>query len=164
MLECLSVPHLSFTSEQESLKLRGERGFSPLIDFLGTEHFLEHHKHSLSNCWNKSFRELTLKANKRAHPSEAAHWEPMDWIWPTYVFHLACAVQKTTETAFENMEISQDSRFAALLVSSPASSSGWTPPNLHSLHGTHERPGAGLLSHVQDLSQVLKVCDSWLLY
>ena len=99
------APHWS----RSPLSTGVRRPSSPLIDFLGTEYFQTHHKCSLSNCWNKSFREqmkeLILKANKRAHLSEAAHWELMDWIWPADVFHLACAIQKTKVKAFENWEV-----------------------------------------------------------
>lgn len=52
----------------------------------------------------------------------------MGWIWPSDVFHLACAVKKTTETAFKNWEVSQISRFVALLVGTPESASCWLPP------------------------------------
>lgn len=72
----------------------------------------------------------------------------MDRIWPTDVFHLACVVQKTTETAFKNWDVSQISRFVALLVSHPHAGYPQHPLS----HNAHESPIAGLLSHVQDLS------------
>lgn len=108
--------HLGLPLEQ------GQGGFSrgPKINWAPSAYCQEC---SISNCWNKALRELmkelTLKANKRAHPLEAEHGQLIHWIWLTDMFHLAWVAQKTTETALENWEVSQNSRFVALSVSSP---------------------------------------------